>query len=452
MKKHSPVKKLLVICLTMLIVSGLIGMIYAVIDFTVLNKNDRFASKSIEFTYEGAANGLTPTGEVFAIDGIENDVIIREVLEKLGYQDKYSIEAVKESILIKASFPSDVIDRIQQYNSLYDYSASRDVQQENYFPTIFTVCLYDGFDKSISKSGLEQMLNTLIDSYRSHFLSENVYVFDKDAFDNIITINDADYRYQIEILKQQITTLKTYSRELYDANIAFKYNGVNFNDLSLKCQAIEDNDLSGLEALIILNSYSKSPSRIRSQFQYQINLWNNELEQKKANLEQIDNLIANYQMDDILYVPVGDSYIRVDSNSTAVYEELTDQKQELTSRITVLNSNIKTYKQYIDDLNIGTAAGDSTDDLVDKIKAVNNKLTAVKDEFIQMVKAYNDSVITEDNIILGSTDYTSPSLFSFSFIKRIIKCAAPVCLSALLVFCGYMIFHEIGAVKRHEAF
>ncbi|MCR5685281.1 MAG: hypothetical protein K6G81_07635, partial [Lachnospiraceae bacterium] len=401
--------------------------------------------------YEGAANGLTPTGEILALDGVKNKDLIQDVLTELGLDGKYSVESIQDSLDVKASYPDDVLARVQAYNSLYDFSASRDVQQENFYPTIVGITLYDDFDTSISEADMRKLLSTLAESYRSRFLKDNVFAYSRAVTEDILDVTDADYRYQLDIIKKQLNIIGRYAGELYESNISFSHNGISFNDLSLKCQSIIDNELSNLEALIILNSYSKSPVRLRNQYQYEIGLLTNELEQKQTNLEELDALVASYEMDDILYIPMGDSYVRVDSNSTEVYEELMDKKQELTDRITTLNSNIAIYNQYITDLNIATSPRESKD-LQNKLTAASEKLVTIEDEFSSMLKAFTESVITEDNIIIERLRFVSPSLFSFSFIARAVKCALPVCLCTLLLFFGFMIFHEMKRLKNGEAF
>ena len=59
-----------------------------------------------------------------------------------------------------------------------------------------------------------------------------------------------------------------------------------------------------------------------------------------------------------------------------------------------------------------------------------------------MVKAYNEYLVTADDIDNTETEFTSPKLISGTFIKRAIKYAAPLCLLAFIVFCAIMIADE----------
>ena len=199
---------------------------------------------------------------------------------------------------------------------------------------------------------------------------------------------------------------------------------------------------------MVLNSYSKSPARIKSQYQYLINQRTNELKQKKDALEDIEELIDNYQMDDILYISMGDSYVKVDSNTTEVYEKLIDKKRLLTDRITKINSDISIYKKYIEDLNYDSTMLGNSIDIQSMINGVYAKLNTVEDEFSALLDAYNESVLSEDNVVLYNTEYNSPSIISTAFIMRVLKFAGPMCLIAFLLFSVYMLFRGMKAQKK----
>ena len=77
-----------------------------------------------------------------------------------------------------------------------------------------------------------------------------------------------------------------------------------------------------------------------------------------------------------------------------------------------------------------------------EISAANSKLSDLEDTFKEMIKAYNDYKVTADNIIINDVYYTSPSLFSMSYIKRAVKYCIPTCMFAFLIFGIYMIISE----------
>ena len=97
------------------------------------------------FTYDGVAQNKLPNGEAFTIDGILRDDVIESALVELGLKDYYSVDSIRGSMMVKGSFPKDVIDRLSTYNSVYDYNVYRDVEEENYYPSVYTITLFDDY-------------------------------------------------------------------------------------------------------------------------------------------------------------------------------------------------------------------------------------------------------------------------------------------------------------------
>lgn len=331
-------------------------------------------------------------------------------------------------------------------DSLYDFSSSRNVQQTAYYPTVFNISLYDGFGDDVPESRLKNLLTEIIKIYKDTLLHEYVYEYKKEAIIDIIDLSDLDYRYQLDILRERFRIINSYAKELYKKNIGFKYDNASFNDICVKCDSIAENDLAGLEALIMVNASSKSLSRLRNQYQYNINQLTDSLEQAQNNLDEIDGLINEYKMDDILYVGVGDSYVKVESNSSKTYEQLIDNKQSITNKITELNSELTKYRQYINDLSSG--ANSTNNDPQIKINKIIEKLSQIEEIFEHMIIAFNDSLITADDIIMSKISFVSPALISGSFIIRTLNIGFPIFLIAMILFSLYMVITEVRKMSK----
>ena len=85
--------------LTLLVGAVVIGLAFTIIKFFGTERVKRNASISIEFTYEGAAQNLTPDGEQFSINDIFADSIIEIALASEDLLDKYSPETIKFALL-----------------------------------------------------------------------------------------------------------------------------------------------------------------------------------------------------------------------------------------------------------------------------------------------------------------------------------------------------------------
>ena len=449
-KKHSAYKRRLLRYLVLVCIAGIIGVIIASVKFFGSEKIRRNASAYIEFTYDGAAQNLTPTGEKFSIDAIYSDKVLDAAIEKAGLTGKYTAESIKGSMAVDGSYPGDVIGKIKEYNSLYNFSESRNVSINDYYPTIFTVRLFDEFDTSISESSLNKLVQAIVDEYKDYFLNKYIYAFDMEEFDSLLEQNNYDYAQRVKILKRRLQILENYSGEMYELDTNFRQDGKSFNDIRIKCLEIENDSLNKAEASIMMDVLTISSEKLRNQYEYEKKLLENEKEYKTVNLEEINKLIENYQMDGILYIPSGDSLVKVDGNSKETYEKLVDKKREISDRLVEIEAEITRFDVYLKDMQ-KTSYGSSAKNqkIVAELESINQKIFEQRDSFKSMIKAYNDSKIPADALYVSDTGYQDAKLFSLSFILAVLKSAGPLCIIVILLCCLHAAFCEIREYKKN---
>lgn len=454
-KNNTRLKKRLKFGFALLVIAGIIGVVIALIDFYALNPIQRSVSISMEFNYDGAVENKMPNDEPFTIDGIKNDEIIESALADLGKQDSYTAESIRNSMSIMGAYPEDVIERISEYTSVYDFvdeatseiKSTSNVRKSNFYPTVYSITLYDDFNTKASESEMTQILEKIVEKYKAYFLANYVYVYSYENTEEILGLEDLDYRLQLSYIRGKSDTLQSYAKQLYNKQQNFKYNGQNFNDFYVKCYDVERNIISRLEAVIMLKAYSKNPERLLNLYEYRISLLNNELKHQKDKLTEVLAIKDSYELDDTLYIMGGDNVVTIGSKATGTYEDLTTRTASINSRITSINEEITKYQEYIDDIKKAQQNSPYLDTVKADIESANTKISQLETEFAEMVKAYNDYLVTADDIDNTETQFTSPKLISGTFIKRAIKYAAPLCLLAFIVFCAVMIADEKKRVK-----
>lgn len=452
---NTRLKKRLKFGFALLVIAGIIGVVIALIDFYALNPTQRSVSISMEFNYDGAVENKMPNDEPFTIDGIKNDEIIESALADLGKQDAYTAESIRNSMTIMGAYPEDVIERISEYTSVYDFvdeatseiKSTSNVRKSNFYPTVYSITLYDDFNSKASESEMTQILEKIVEKYKAYFLRNYVYVYSYENTEEILGLEDLDYRLQLSYIRGKSDTLQSYAKQLYNKQQNFKYNGQNFNDFYVKCYDVERNIISRLEAVIMLKAYSKNPERLLNLYEYRISLLNNELKHQKDKLNEVLAIKDSYELDDTLYIMGGDNVVTIGSKATGTYEDLTTRTASINSRITSINEEITKYQEYIDDIKKAQQNSPYLDTVKADIESANNKISQLETEFAEMVKAYNDYLVTADDLDNSNTYYTSPKLISGTFIKKAIKYAAPLCLLAFIVFCAVMIADEKKRVK-----
>ena len=433
--------------LCFLAIAVVTGIIIASIKFFGTEKTQRSASISIEFAYEGAAYSLTPTKDHFSMDEIKENSFIPQFLSENGLSNKYTPEQLIQSIEINGLYPHDVISLIKGFNSLYDFSESRTVSINDYYPTAYTIKLYDDFDNTISDSDLKKLVQKLAEAYKKYFISEYVYKFDTTSFDKILVLDDFDYLQRIKIITLRIDEIKKYAREMSNIDSSFNSNGMNFNDIILKCNSIVNDYINSIEAFIIANSITISEERLRNQYNYEIRLLENEKKYKETSLKELNALIDAYPTDNILYISSGDSLVKIDSNSKQTYERLIDEKRTISDDLISINTELEKYTMYLNALTTTTASDLLITNISNSISEIDKKVDDVAQSFFAIIKDYNNTIVNEDSILLDTAKYNGAKLLSGSFIIALIKSIGPLFIIVMSICC---IHAALNAIKKHK--
>ena len=433
-KKRSAATKRYLRYLSLIVIAGIIGVIIALVKYFGPDKIKRYSSVTIQFTYDGAAKNLTPTGEKFSIGGITSDQVLNDAIASVGLSSKYTAESLRSSIVVKGQYPADVIDKIKDFNSLYNFSESQQVSINNYYPTTYNVVLYDDFDTGVSSSDMQRLIKAIGETYRNYFISNYIYSYNPEQIQNMLTIDNYDFAYRIRIIKLHLQEIKNYASEMYEKDKAFKSGSLSFNDIVIKCRNLENDAISNIEAAVMTDVLSVSATRLRNQYEYEIKTLENEKQYKNTNLEEINGLIDSYQLDGIMYLGSGDAMVKVERNSKKTYEELVDQKKELTERIVEIDSEIDKYKSFINDMNDAAFSTDAKKKLItEQIQAAYDKTVEIEKLFADMIADYNATLVAEESVNVKENRFVSGKLFSTGFIVTAIKCAAPLCIIVMIL-------------------
>ncbi len=196
------------ICVGVLIGLAIIGVDY------VTGKNT-YARAVISFQYEGIENGLDPNGAAFDINKMKAPVVIEEALASLNYTE-YDAEKIRGNIVIEGVIPEDAVERITVIKemALEDMSSYEKILDVSYYPSQYIVYLYKDF--GLSGEEVSQILNAVLESYRTYFLDTyaNTEVLTITA--NLIDYKDYDYAEALDMLETQIELMQDYVSERRD--------------------------------------------------------------------------------------------------------------------------------------------------------------------------------------------------------------------------------------------
>lgn len=432
-----------------IVIAGIIGIVIALVKYFGPDKIKRNASVNIQFTYDGAAQNLTPTGEKFSINGLLSDKVLNDALASVGLASKYNADSIRSSLVVTGQYPADVIDKIKDFDSLYDFSESRSVSLNNYYPTSYKVVLYDDFDTGISSSDMERLIKAIGQTYKDYFINNYIYAYDPQSVQETLVIDNYDFSYRVKIIKMHIQSIKAYASEMYSKDMAFRSRGISFNDIVLKCKNLENDSVSNIEAAVMTDVLTISASRLRNQYEYEIKTLESEKEYKKVNLEELNGLIEAYELDGIMYFGSGDSVVKVDRNSKETYEKLIEQKKDLTERIVEIDSEIARYKSYLSDMTTATVSSESKKTVIsEQIKEAYAAVVALETLLKDMIVDYNATLVAEESVNVQENRFVSGRLFSAGFIVTAIKSAAPLCIIVMILCALHAFIFECKKYRR----
>ena len=490
--------------LCVLIACAIVGTVLSAVLFYA-DPDQTTASASIEFLFDGAADGIAPNGYAFNVEDVRSEEILGAALTAAGLADRYTAEQIRPWVRADGVYPETIVSQMMAYESILNFNANRTLTLSSYHPTQYRVSVSSEFDKSISQKDLEALLKALLDTYREDFTRR--YAMTNEASMDVSSLENFDYSQYLDILSNLIRQYVTYARAMHEKDPTFTLNGMSFNDIVVRMNNLSENDIDRLNASVTMNGLSKDISRLMSQYQYEIRNLTIDLSKKQDQLKKLDALIASYEKNEIIYVATAESMTRIDGNSSETYDALTDRRKVLADEITDINTQIVTYQLRLGDLTKGiaqtaepaqateaaettettekaeteetavTAAMEAAEPVVtpdpaqlqqqetEKFEAYQRQIALmeaaiqqliekgreIREDFDAMLQAYNGQKINDLTVYVSNYKYEAPKLLSGAFIKKVLKTAGPICALGLIVCLALIIVSRRKEEKALQA-
>lgn len=457
-----------------LIVCAAAGVALSAVRF-LRDPGPTYASATMVLTFDGAAEGVAPNGVAFDLRDLDCDEVLSRALSAAGLEGTYTPEQIRSCLTVRGVYPDAMAEKVMRYESLLDFDSGRELTVGDYHPTTFNLTLTDGFDGSISKSQLTALLRGITDAYRDRFA--RIYAYGLSTDDTVFDLEEYDYPQQLEIIEGRLSAVSSYADALYKKAPAFRYQGVGFNDISVRLNMLIDNSLTRLSADLTINALTRDTERMLTQYQYKILDLGIRREKQTQELNSLDKLIASYEKNEIIYVSTADSLTKIDGNSSQTYDALVSRRKTVADGITKLSSSIANYELRISDLLQNTSAlqGEAAEELPEgeeppaatgptpeesaaaeqqlsaqraaleeSIRALVGDGDAVIGDFKRMLDSYNEQQINELTVSVTEPAYRTPSLVSGTFVLQAVKTAGPI--AAI----GFMVCMALIAISRRR--
>lgn len=485
--KSGKKKNWLIITLCVLLACAVLGTVVSGIMFSS-NPGKTYASAQVEFSFDGAAEGVAPNGYAFTMADLASDDVLNRALQDAGMADRYTAQQLRQEIKVTGVYPENIVEQMTSYESLLDFSANREVMAKAYHPTLYSVVLYNGFDAKISRADLEKLLSCVLNAYRQYF-TEN-YSVGAQPTALRYDLNQYDYPQRLTLLKRTLEESADYALALYEKEPTLRKGGIGFNDIAVKLNNLINTDIDELNASVTINALTWDKDRLITQYTYAKETLEKEYVKRNNQKTALTELIGSYEQDNEMYMATAAGATKIESNTSETYEQLQTHLETVNNRMIVIKSSVQRYAELLNDLGVktetaiapfetaatvlhvqseakenastaadikapdatgtetdGTAAANAAtadeepatetkvvsqeeyDQYVAELEQGIDELTARRAEimnaFADLIALYNSQQINDLTVTVSGVKYESPSIFSGAFIKQTLKVAGP---------------------------
>lgn len=411
---------------------------------------NRKISVTVNFSFDGIESGHDPTGNKFDVNEIKSISAIKNTLDELDLEyTNEDAEKIYSNINISGDVPSDVINRITAYSSIYDTDGSNEsltISDTTYYPTQYTITM-NCDDVNISFGECAEFLNNLTERYSQTFLSNYGY---KKSLENAVTVidyNDYDYIEAVSVIDSSLVSLQNYINELAskdESRFRSEKSGYTFSDLSNSIETIRTEDLDMISSYITVYNLTKDKENLISNYNFKIE----DLSRQKAIYEQqiktLNETLDEYEKNSILIFANATSGANATINqSTDTYDNLIDEQVNVQKELSDCEQQIDKFSKRIKALESSTKTG-STEKIQKYFENMNDKLTILIDSVnVTASEYYNDVTLKNAYTILSSA---SDSIFSI--FKSSVKDSLIFILSFEFIISGLYILMCTAAVNN----
>lgn len=436
--------------LIVLVICGLVGTVLAAILFNGEN-NRIYAASTIQFSFDGAADGKAPNGYPFDMNGFTSDEVLDAALESSSLTGTYTAEQLRENLTVTGVYPEKIAEQMTKYVSLLDTNADNQAAVTDYHATQYSVTLYNDFDKNISSGKLTELLGNIMTAYRNYFAK--TYAANLDQENPIAELPDYDYAQQMDAISESVKQQISYAEEIKELARDFRMDNKSFGDIVTRFQNLQS-DIDRLNATITLNAVSKDRIRLQKRYEMEIRELKIKLESLTEELKQVEAQVNSYDKDGIIYVSANGSLTRVGDTSSNTYDSLVETRKKVSDQIAETNAKISLIQARLDDMTGAAArmktAGEDEDaaaveqlnlreleqlrkSVEEKIETLVAKKNVIEDDFTAMLNAYSAQEINERTVSATTVRYKAPSLISGAFVMKAVKTAGPICAVGFMV-------------------
>lgn len=419
----------------------------------------------IGFNYKGIESGEDPAGHTFDINTVKNVQVISEALAENDV-DLEKADAVRNAITFEGVIPSDAIDKMTTYKSVYENStngnlaAAQAMLDVTYYPTQFKVS-FDYGSTGLTKDKAVQVLNSMLNHYRDYFFDQ--YGYNKSLGQSLSAVSYEDYDYSeaVDLFRVNLNALSDYVNTLSrsdSSHFRSKETGVEgedgltgytFDDISQSIDAVKRIDLARISSYVTVNNVTKDKTATIAYYQYNIDELNRE---KNAYTERLANLktaIDSYKKDTVLVMSGIDGTSQELSQSSEQYDKLVERYDNVATQLANVKQDISMYTQRKEGLEKGKeGTKDMEDYTVGELAKLNDKVNRL----IEITRIASEQYYETEEFANAYNIFAPAVNSKIDTVKSILHASLmPLIIVEALVLIIYIIIAFVFAIRSDSS-
>ena len=282
------------------------------------------ASAVIQYTNEGASEGMAPDGTEINTSDIYSVQVMTEVFENMGLSyGTYNLDDFRSRV--------SVDEIVTEEMQIVQEARNSTGEVVDLFPTQYTVSFTaNASDSDRPVEFARQVLDNILDVYLSNYGEE--HVASSVAYNAVSEIDQTNYDYLeiIEIIEGAIgdTLSKIEAQMTLDPNFRAAANGYSFQDLYRKFSLLSSVEVSEVYAYILNNQVTKDREVLLSKYENRIQDFYLYNEAAQSDIDGVREIIDTYvrMMRESGNTNILAEYI-LDGVETSAYEDASKQIQ-----------------------------------------------------------------------------------------------------------------------------
>ena len=421
------------------------------LDYTVVKRNS-----DGEITSSARVKDLTaPDGSSLDLNRITDSVVLQAALEGLALSQPLSLTALRDNIRIERILTEDsrrqqeIASKMISDKNSGAYSQIQNIELS--YTNQFVISLTNGFGSEgteLTNTELRLVLDRILTAYNNYL----VYTYaDRKLPDDefaAIDIEKQDILESLDLLRSAAQNLYNFcaSQQSSVRNYRSWKTGITLNDLMGELQIARSVNVDYLYAYVSTNSIVRDRDATITNYRYQMRRIQTNLDALNENVATIQDILANYQNDQIVVSGQEEDAARSISSTTDYYNRLIMEQANTYDRIARLEEQIADLQYKLDSLYAAETDSIGEEGRQKIIEELSEALRVCRSVYAQIREQLEE--IHGSSVFTVFAEHTTPQGKTQNFLSASAKKVLIGGIAGAVIACGIWLFSAFAEEFR----